>query len=185
MSDRVRLRPAHTPEALAEIYPAPHDHTRWEDHRVRVAVTAEFARACAGEVQRAADLSCGDGTILWAVDAETRVFGDFAPGWPITGPIDETVDRIDPVDVFVCCETLEHIDDPDLVLKAVRAKTRGLVLSTPVDAWGDDNLEHYWAWSRAGVEKILTTAGFTPLVYAELDFRPAGGPYSFGLWWAT
>jgi hypothetical protein len=185
MSERVRLRPAHTPERLAEIYATPHDHTRWEDHLVRVATTAAFARACAGRVGRAADLSCGDGTILWAVDAEEHMFGDLAPGYPITGPIEQTIDQIPPVDVFVCCETLEHVDDPDLVLKAIRAKTRGLVLSTPVDAWGDDNLEHYWAWSRAGVEGMLTAAGFQPRVYAELDFRSAGGVYSFGVWWAA
>lgn len=185
MSERVRLRPAHTPERLAEIYAVPHDHTRWEDHRVRVAVTSAFARACAGRVGRAADLSCGDGTILRAIDAEVRLFGDFAPGWPITGPIEDTIEQIPQVDVFICTETLEHVDNPGLVLKAIRAKTRGLVLSTPVDAWGDDNPEHYWSWSRAGVEEILTAAGFQPRVYAELDFRQAGGVYSFGLWWAA
>jgi len=185
MPDRVRLRPAHDEATLAEIYAAPHDHTRWEDHRVRVAVTAAFARTCAGEVQRAADLSCGDGTILRAIQAEEHILGDFAPGYPITGPLEETIDRIDPVDVFVCCETLEHLDDPDAVLAAIRRKTRSLVLSTPVGAWGDNNPEHYWAWGAGAVEDMLASAGFRTAVFATLDFRPAGGPYDFGLWWAT
>lgn len=184
MSDRVRLRPAHSRERLAEIYAAPHEHRQWEDHRVRVATTAAFARSVAGEVRRAADLSCGDGTILRAVLADEHLFGDFAPGYPLTGPIEETIHQVGPVDVFVCCETLEHLDDPDAVLRAIRDKTRGLVLSTPVGAWGDDNPEHYWAWSQAGVEAMLAAAGFRTVAYGSLDFRPAGGPYNFGLWWA-
>lgn len=184
MSERIRLRPPYSPDELAEVYPAPHDHTRWEDHRVRVAVTAAFVRTCAGEVARAADLSCGDGTILWAVQAEKRLFGDFAPGWPITGPIEQTIHQIEPVDVFICCETVEHLDDPDAVLAAVRRKTRSLVLSTPVGAWDDGNPEHYWAWSRAGVEEMLERASFRTAVYGSVDFTPAG-PYNFGLWFAT
>lgn len=185
MSERIRLRHAYSPEQLAEIYPVPHDHTRWEDHRLRVAVTAAFARTCAGDVQRAADLSCGDGAILWAIRAEERLFGDFAPGWPITGPIERTIGEIEPVDVFVCCETVEHLDDPDGVLAAIRRKTRrGLVLSTPVGAFDDGNPEHYHAWDREAVEEMLGRAGFHTAVYGSVDFTPAG-PYEFGLWFAT
>ena len=184
MSERVRLRPAHSPADLARIYARPHDHTRWADHLVRVAVTAQFAHQLCGRVARAADLSCGDGTILGALDVGERFFGDFAPGHEFTGPIEETLGQIPDVDLLICTETLEHLDDPDLVLKQARTKTRTLVLSTPVDAWHDDNLEHYWSWSRAGVEDMLRGAGFDPAVYCELDFRACGGVYSFGTFWA-
>jgi hypothetical protein len=181
-ADVVRLRPAYSPEELAGIYATPHQHSRWADHRVRVAVTAQFAHLMTGHVQRAADLSCGDGTILRALDAEERFFGDYAPGFALTGAIDETIDQIPHVDLFVCCETLEHLDDPALTLRKVRAKTSTLVLSTPVDAFGDTNPEHYWAWSRRGVETLLSAAGFEVAVYNELDFRPSGCEYSFGVW---
>lgn len=149
----------------------------------RVAATAALARSCTGPVGRAADLSCGDGAILNAIEATDRLFGDFAPGYEYQGPIEQTIHHVDPVDVFVCCETVEHLDDPDLVLEAIRGKTDWLVLSTPVDAWDDTNPEHLWAWSRAGVEAMLHTAGFTPHAYEVLDFR-ARGPqfYCFGMW---
>lgn len=182
---RTRLRPAFSTAELAVVYARPHDHTQWEDHVVRVATTAALARTCAGRVRRAADLSCGDGAILKSMDAQELVFGDFAPGYPITGPIESTIEQIDPVDVFVCCETVEHLDDPDRVLKGIRAKTRGLILSTPVGAFDDTNPQHYWAWSREGVEDMLRAAGFDPAVYMGLDSRNCGGEYVFGTWWAV
>ena len=183
VSDRRRLRAAHDAAELAKIYAEPHDHTQWEDHQVRVAVTAAFAAKVAGRVQRAADLSCGDGAILAAVDAAERFFGDLAPGWPITGPVEQTIEQIPPVDAFVCCETIEHLDNPDVVVKAIRGRARGLVLSTPVGAWHDRNPEHYWAWDRGAVEDMLTDSGFTAVAYCELDFPDVVGGYRFGLWW--
>lgn len=181
--DRVRLRPAHSPEDLRRIYATPHNHSKWGDHRVRVALTAQFAHMLTGRVGSAADLSCGDATILKALDVGTRYLGDFAPGYPVTGPIDDTLDEIPAVDLFVNCETLEHLDDPDATLKRIRAKTRALILSTPVDAFEDTNREHYWAWSRQGVEDMLTAAGFGVLTYMAIDFRPAGAEYQFGVWY--
>jgi hypothetical protein len=183
---RVRLRPAHEPNDLARIYATPHDHRKWHDHHLRVNTTIEVAKwlaASAAPVIAAADLSCGNGAILSAVPvANRRVFGDFAPGHEFTGPIEETIEQIPDVDLFVCSETIEHLDDPGIVLKAIRGKTRQLVVSTPVDAWHDDNLEHYWAWDRAGVEEMLTAAGFETTVYTAVDFRPMGLPYCFGIW---
>lgn len=184
MSDRIRLRPAHSQEELARIYAQPHNHTKWMDHKVRVAVTATFAQSLLGHVRSVADLSCGDGAVLHSLTADRKFFGDFASGYPLTGPVDVTIDHIPTVDVFVCCETLEHLDDPDATLRRIRAKSKTLVLSTPVDAFADTNLEHYWAWSRAGVEHMLAEAGFIVVTYAALDFRPSGCDYQFGIWLA-
>lgn len=182
---RQRLRPAHSPERLAQIYATPHDHRRWRDHHLRVAATIDVAcwlAAHTAGLDSAADLSCGNGAILSAIPARTRHYGDYAPGHGYRGPIEETIDQVSEVDMFVCSETIEHLDDPDVVLKAVRGKTRWLVLSTPVDAWDDDNPEHYWAWSRADVEDMLTAAGFSTVVYSTVDFRPSDLPYCFGIW---
>jgi hypothetical protein len=184
LSDRRRLRPAHTPDELARIYARPHDHTPWQDHVSRVECTVAFARSVIGPTRdHAADLSCGDGAVLDRLEVGgRRIFGDFAPGHELTGPIEATVEQIPRVDLFVCCETLEHLDDPDLVLKQIRAKTRVLLLSTPVEAWEDTNLEHYWAWTAAGVDAMLMRAGFAPHAYMQLDYRPAGGEYAYGVW---
>lgn len=181
---RKRLRPAHTPVELEILYREPHDHTPWQDHVSRVATTCAFARTVVGPTGGdAADLSCGDGAVLKLLDVEgRRFFGDFAPGHELIGPIESTVEQIPRVDLFVCCETLEHLDDPDLVLKQIRAKTRVLLLSTPVEAWEDTNVEHYWAWSAAGVDAMLLRAGFIPHAYMQLDYRPAGGEYAYGVW---
>lgn len=175
---RQRLRLAWPDDDLARMYAAPHDHHRWGDHEVRVDATIAMGHRLAGAVlPSAADLSCGNGSVLSAMPAEQRHFGDLAPGYDITGPIEQTVDRIPFVDLFVCCETVEHLDDPDAVLKSIRAKTSLLLLSTPVDAWDETNPEHYWAWDREAVDAMLADAGFTVLEYAEV--APS---YRFGIW---
>jgi len=181
---RRRLRPAYSPDDLARMYAHPHDHTRWPDHRLRVAVTIAACQWVVGraDIQRAADLSCGDAAILRALDVPETILGDYAPGYAYTGPIEETIEQIDPVDLFVCSETLEHLDDPDTVLRKIRQKTTYLVLSTPVDALHDVNPEHYWAWTRQGVEDMLADAQFRVEAYTPADPRPADFYYLFGIW---
>jgi hypothetical protein len=179
---RKRLRPAWSPDDLRRIYATPHDHRRWKDHHLRVDVTIQVARWLAGDVGSAADLSCGNGAILDAVSATERHYGDLAPGYAYSGPLEETLTQIPNVDLYVCSETIEHLDDPDKALGLIRGKTRLLVLSTPVDAWRDDNPEHYWAWSRDDVEEMLAAAGFATVVYTAVDFRPMRLPYCFGVW---
>lgn len=189
---RKRLRPAHSAERLAQIYPVPHDHTQWRDHVLRVEATIDVARKLIGEpgaptwppaVRSAADLSCGSAAVLKALAIPELHLGDYAAGYQYTGPIEQTIHQIPDVDLIVCTETLEHLDDPDMVLKQIRAKTRFLVLSTPVEAWEDSNEEHYWAFDEAGVAEMLDAAGFTVEVALVLDFRRHGPEYyAFGIW---
>jgi hypothetical protein len=177
-----------TPERLAEMYATPHQHTNFHDHLVRVDVTIAVARWLMKHGDVVADLSCGDAAIMHQLgrefDLRTRFLGDLAPGYPITGPIEETVDRLDDnsVNLFICSETIEHLNDPDDVLKKIRMKTQRLVLSTPVGNTDPGNPEHVWAWDRDDVEAMLTAAGFGVVVYNSLDLRPCGYPYNFGIW---
>lgn len=179
------MRPAYSPEDLARVYPAPHRHSGWVDHRARVAFTRLLFDAIGDGVRSGADLSCGDGHLLCTIPLETRWLGDLAPGWPITGPLEQTIEQIPDVDLFVCAETIEHLDDPDLVLKKIRGKAGRLLLSTPIEAWQDANPEHYWAWDRAEVDGMLDAAGFQVTAFVALDLRPAGADYCFGIWVCT
>lgn len=179
---RTRLRPAHTPAQLAQIYPTPHDHTRWRDHHVRVDATIALARGIEN-VQSVADLSCGDAAIATAIGAPTTILGDYAPRYTHTGPLEDTIHTIPAVDLYVCSETIEHLDDPDTALGLIRGKTKQLLLTTPIGNHGDTNIEHYWAWDRTDVEQMLTAAGFTTQATLMLDMRPAPwSPYCFGMW---
>ncbi len=183
---RERLRPAYDPAELGRLYAVPHDHRRWRDHVLRVAMTTLVAQAVIGDCVSVADLSCGDGAIVRALGLHTRYLGDYAPGYQYTGPIEQTIEEIPAVDLFICTETIEHLDDPDEVLVAIRKKAPRLVLSTPVDAWGDTNPEHYWAFSREAVDEMLAVAGFQIAIYASLDLRPVNpASYCFGIWGAV
>ena len=183
MSRRERLRPAHDANTLHQLYQRPHQHSRWDDHRARVAGTIRFAAQHIGPVDTAADLSCGDGAILRGLEVEQRIYGDFAPGYTIRGPIEDTIAGLVDVDLLVCCETLEHLDDPDAVLCAARPRAEWLLISTPVEAWGDTNPEHYWAWDAAAVQDMLTVAEYEVTAHEVLDFRHHGPAfYAFGLW---
>lgn len=176
---RVRLRPKYSDHDLARIYATPHDHTRWADHLIRVDVTTSLARWFSDQMgcHSGADLSCGDGAILNALDLPIKVFGDYAPGYEITGPLEETVPRLDPVDLFICSETIEHLDDPEAVLRLINEKARFLVLSTPIGETDAGNPEHYWGWDVDDVVSMLTATGWMP--YSTIGLKLPHFTYDF------
>lgn len=177
------------------LYPRPHDHTRWKDHLIRVEETIKMGEQLLGgdvftdtRFPIIADLSCGDAAIARALTPTARnlILGDFAPGYEIQGPIERTIcDLHVPVDLFVLSETLEHLEDPEAVLREIRTRSRMLLLSTPVDADPAEeratNPEHLWAWSAEDVDQMLDEAGWHWRQHRVLE-HPAGGVYSYGLW---
>jgi phosphoserine aminotransferase len=86
------------------------------------------------------------------------------------------------VSLFICSETLEHLDDPVTALQHMREKAEGLILTTPINAWEDTNKEHYWAWDRGGVEELLTKAGWESNVFVMLDSTVFNETYTYGIW---
>lgn len=179
---RERLRPAHSPEESATLYAHPYDHHRWTDHVRRVNATIDFGMSLLDGcvLDDAADLSCGDGAILDAIPSTRKIYGDLVSSHQldVVGPIETTIHEIDEVDLIVSTETLEHLDDPDSVLKAIGEKTLMLLLSTPVNAWTDgSNTEHYWAWDTDAVSAMIESAGFRIVKYIELPLW-----YQFGVW---
>lgn len=178
---RIRLRETADFNAL---YTNIYDHTRWNDHKVRVRVTAGMA-AWFSNINTVADLSCGDAAIVQFISQitplERTYLGDYVSGYEFTGPIEQTIDQIPHVDLFVLSETLEHLHDPDLVLKKIREKTTYLILSTPDGETGTDNPEHLWGWDTQEIESMLRFAGFTPNCFVSLSF-PINPYYTFQIW---
>lgn len=174
------------------MYAEPHQHRVWADHRVRVDVTVAVASHMLNKPNATvADLSCGDAAIARRLQtghgAGRLILGDIAQGYQYQGPIEKTVQalRWQEADLFICSETLEHLDDPDSVLALIRQKTDRLVISTPDGEVDDSNPEHVWAWDSAEVEKMLRAAGFTPAMHTSLDLRPGGYMYCYQIWCCT
>lgn len=195
---RRRLRPPPSDEELAEIYTQPHDHYAYgHGHYLRVEHTIVLGKWMIQDfdIKTGADLSCGNGAILQALPLELKVFGDFASGtWyagempsglPVYkiqkfGPIEETIDQIDPVDLFICSETIEHLDDPDSVLKKIREKSNYLLLSTPIGENNLDNREHLWGWDEEAVLSMMENAGWDSI--AHLTLETPGHGYTYQIW---
>jgi hypothetical protein len=188
---RQRLRDAPTADELAVLYAKPHQHRLWTDHRIRVDVTTALAVSMLQGVRPVvADLSCGDAAIARRLQLGHNarlILGDYTPGYQHTGPIEETIHALadGAAQLFICSETIEHLDDPDAVLKAIRAKTDRLVLSTPDGETDGANPEHVWGWDAEAVRGMLTGAGFEPQIHTTLDLRPAGFVYSYQIWCCT
>jgi hypothetical protein len=178
---RRQLRPFYTTQERAEIYRNRYNHGAWNDHVLRVSHLAEILREM--QPSSVADLSCGDGAVLLGAELSCALFfGDITPGWQFTGPMEETLFRCPPVDVFVLSEILEHLEDPEGTLAAVRGRARRLLLSTPDGELNDANPEHYWTWQREDLRPMLADAGWTPDSEPELYTPSFPAYYAFQIW---
>lgn len=180
-----RLRPRWSDNKLKKIYSEPHDHWRYgRGHGLRVEFTKVITKDIARELsaKSVADLSCGNGDIAKSLNFHDTYLGDYAPGYTFTGPLEKTLLSIPGVDLYICSETLEHLDDPIEVLKQIRNVSKGLIVTTPINCWGDANEEHYWAWDRDGVESMFEQSGWVPNVYVELDSTVFQETYTYGIW---
>ena len=178
---RMRLREAYSAQELAHVYAEPHQHFQWQDHRLRVQMTIAFA-SWFGKVNSVADLSAGDAAIINAIDAPNKYIGDFAPAYDLVGAIDDTIDQIPSVDLFIWSETIEHLDDPEATLRKIRAKTRAIIITTPDGENNDANPQHYWGWDQEGVGELLQSVGFKPVIFNSLKFSDPNLVYDYQFW---
>jgi hypothetical protein len=176
-----RLRPAYTETELAHLYQKPHEHRQWRDHIHRVNMTIAMAKWW-GELNSIADLACGDGAIIDALDARVKYKGDFAPGYEIVGALEETIHQIPVVDLFICSETIEHLDKPFEALKLIRAKSRHLILTTPNGESDSNNPQHYWGWDMAGMGSMLEEAGWNIEITTLISFKDKNLIYDYQMW---
>lgn len=178
---RVRLRPAWDEDELATLYARPHDHHNFPSHQLRVDHTVALGQALLREAGIAlpavADLSCGNAEIPRAL-SPCPVLGDLAPGYALTGPIEHTIVKVTHVDLFVLSETLEHLDEPEGILTAIRKCASLLLTSTPLGETEDTNPEHYWGWDQDGVRDMLAGAGWAPVLWSTVTMPDA----AFQIW---
>lgn len=176
-----------------QTYPSGYHHASWPDHVERVAASVDFVREWAGQggiiIESVADLSCGDGTIprelALFMEIPRVILGDINPGsgTHVTGPLPDTLEAIaPPVDLYVCSETIEHMDDPDFLLRQLRLKSRYLFLSTPLsEPLHYGNTEHYWSWSADDMAEMMIEADWSPVDHVV--FEPSSDrTYTFQLW---
>jgi len=170
---RVRLR-----ETSTETYDSICENNDHPDHRWRIDATIALAKWFE-PIAIAADLSCGTGRILTEICWARKWFGDIAlpesaagPLNYLNGPIEETIHMIPDVDLFVCTETLEHLEDPDAVLREIRNRTRYLVTSVPVCGGPDLDPGHLWDWDVEGFGNMLDAAGFEMVCRTVLEMPP-------------
>lgn len=178
---RIRLRPKYSTEDLKFLYDKPHQHDKWIDHKQRVESTIALAKWFPS-VKSVADLACGDAYILKNLNLETNYLGDYALGYEFTGPIEKTITQIPHVDLFILSETIEHINDPDALLKQIRDKTNYLILTTPKGEKTNENPQHYWGWDKEDMHDMLVQAWFKPEVYQELEFADPSLIYTYQMW---
>lgn len=180
-----QLRNFHSSERLSQIYSKPHDHSIYgRGHHTRVEITKVVLAEVANRTKSSSvgDLSCGNGAIAKSLNFSHTYLGDYAPGYDYFGPIDKTILNMPKVSLYICSESLEHLEDPATVLKLIRNKSDHMILSTPIENWEDTNEEHYWSWDRDGVESLLVESGWSVDSFLMLDTTTFGEPYKYGIW---
>lgn len=180
-----QLRPFHSSEELHKLYAQPHNHHIFgRGHYIRVELTKVLYREMCGRVNAkiGADLSCGNADIIKSFPLETELLGDFAKGYRFVGPLHQTLKEIPKVDIYVCSETLEHVEKPLETLIQIRGCSKSLVLTTPIENWEDKLDEHYWSWDREGVEELILEAGWEIVNFVIFDSTVFGEVYKYGMW---
>jgi 2-polyprenyl-3-methyl-5-hydroxy-6-metoxy-1,4-benzoquinol methylase len=74
-------------------------------------------------------------------------------------------------DIFICTETLEHVENPQKLVKWIGQIIRGGALfTTPLDEpLTSDNEEHYWSWSMSDLVEMIENAGMQ--IIRKLSWR--------------
>jgi len=149
------------------------NHLDQQEHRERLLKAFYFVReAIEMGAKSVVDLGCGDGGLLSLLkDEPIEAWGyDLMPvnveyAKNVRGVDARYTDfnndsSIEYADVAVMTETLEHMEDPHLVVRELPSKF--LVASSP---YNENDVSHYefhlWAWDNDGYRKLLDQGGYT------------------------
>jgi len=181
---RVRLAVKRPP-----VYNLVRSNFSWPDHIARTFVTAALITWL--KPGTIADPACGDASILDAAyrlnpfslaylsDISAPQMKSLNPIFDhrsFTGDVYEGMAQFDHVDLIVLTEILEHLEDPDALLRLARFKGTSLIVSSPIgDPEHGLNEEHLWAWDEIGYEEMLRGAQWTPVAKTLLTFPGING----------
>jgi hypothetical protein len=178
-----KLRRFHSSADLRKIYDHTYNSGQWPEHVRRVAFTRDLIQELVSEhgLTSLADLSSGDAEVTKSVRGlDSRHYRDYSDhGEDILSLLNGL---LQPVDLFVCTETIEHLEAPWTVIEKIREKTKWLVLSCPNGEKNTENWEHYWSFTQNDVLDMLTQAGFTETKCHGL-WEP-GWNYDYQIWTA-
>ena len=173
----IKLRRFYSPEKIAEIYGARYNPHRWPEHTLRIQRTIEIAQGLIDlyGLETCADLSAGDNSITDGLHGLRLVQAD-------DGDIEADLAAMtEPVDLFICTETIEHLEAPWTVLERIAEVARFIVVSTPLDeAPMIGNYEHYWSFTETDVRDMLLNAEFVDLAVEHL--HRAYWTYTYQIW---
>jgi len=161
----------------------------WPDHRLRALVTGSMLAWMRPDT--VLDPACGDGSIVrigagLANGIQQAVLNDvgmpnieaMASWLPDTWEsgvrdLHETMMDERPFQVIVLTEILEHLEDPDLILRLAANKAQRILVSSPEMRAGqvDTNPEHLWMFDGEGYETMLNEAGWKVTQKTHLTFR--------------
>lgn len=170
----------------------------WPDHIARTNVTAGLIAWL--KPASLLDPACGDGSIDLMADRmypiRKMVLADISVpsisqlkdrSLPPTvtlkvSDIDEVMRTNERFDVIVLTETLEHLEDPDGVLRRAHEKAAYVVASSPEMRSGqaDNNPEHLWMFDGDGYFQMLQGTGWHPFHKTHMAFP--GLEYDFQVW---
>lgn len=176
-------------------YQVARDNKTWTDHIARTLVTAGLIAW--QKPSSVIDPACGDGSIVLAADGIHSIgrilFGDIgalncqrlttAGRLVHHGSIEETLSiGVGGYDMVVLTEILEHVEDPDALLRLARKRALKLVASSPEMRPGqvDDNDEHLWMFDHEGYQEMLGDTGWRVIQKTKLKFP--GLTYDYGIW---
>jgi 2-polyprenyl-3-methyl-5-hydroxy-6-metoxy-1,4-benzoquinol methylase len=179
-------------------YQVERSNEQWVDHQARALVTG--ALIAWQKPTSVLDPACGDGSIVLAsmrhhnpdkvylsdvsIPSISRLVDKGLPAHIIARADDiyDALARAPRVGMVVLTEILEHVEDPERILRLARETSGMLVASSPEMRHGqvDTNPEHLWMFDGFGYNEMLADSGWTATHKTHMSFPDL--IYDFGIW---
>ena len=157
---------------------------RWDSVWIeRPRLWASAVALTLGEPQTVCDPACGDAAVVMTANSlrplSHAVLGDLSPDTlnmipnlpfstqRVVGDAFATLEGLDSIDAIVLTEILEHLPNPDELLRLARAKAKWLVASSPIVRAGvrDHTEQHMWSFDQDGYKAMLIDTGWQPMCW--------------------